>query len=152
MAFAKFQSIIYAPVTDVFAFYNDINNLKRISPPGFKVEILHVSGHPKTGTRIELSIKKLLITLHWTVLITDFKANQYFVDFQEKGPFAKWIHRHEFHLHEEGTELIDVLEYELPLYPISWPLQKFIVLPQFKKMFKYRHEKTREYLEKKAAF
>ena len=91
------------------------------------------------------------MTFHLAVLITDFKANRYFVDIQEKGPFAKWIHRHEFHPHEEGTELIEILEYEVPLYPISWPQQNFIVLPRLIKMFKYRHEKTREYLEKKAA-
>ncbi len=53
MAFAKYQSIIHAPVPDVFAFYNDINNLKKISPPGFTIEILHASGQIKTGTRIE---------------------------------------------------------------------------------------------------
>ncbi len=70
---------------------------------------------------------------------------------QVKGLFAKRIHRHEFHPHEEGTELIDMLEYEVILYPISWLMQNFIVLPRLIKMFKYRHEKTREYLETKVA-
>ena len=152
MAYAKYQSIIRAPVPDVFAFYNDINNLKKISDPGLKVEILHASGPVRTGTRIELRIKQFLFSLHWTILITDFEANRYFVDVQEKGFFAKWVHRHEFRPHEQGTELIDILEYEIPLYQLSLPLQKFFVSRKLIKMFRYRHEKTRDYLEKKAAF
>ena len=151
MATAYYRSVIRAPAPDVFAFYNDINNLKKISDPGLKIEILHASGPIKKGTRIILRIKQFLLSFQWTILITDFKANRYFIDIQEKGPFRKWIHRHEFHAHELGTELVDILEYEIPLYPLSFPLQRLIVSRKIKKMFGYRHDKTREYLKKKAA-
>jgi len=88
----------------VFAFYNDMNNLIRLSPPAFKIDIMHVSGYIKTDTRIEMSIKLFLFTFHWTAIITEYEANRCFVDMQGKGPFAKWIHRHEFNPHEKGTE------------------------------------------------
>ena len=53
---------------------------------------------------------------HWIARITEFEWNHYFADIQEKGPFKRWHHRHEF-LPEtrngaSGTIVRDVIEYE----------------------------------------
>lgn len=148
MTTITYTSIIPAPVTDVFAFYNDLNNLPRISPKWPKVTILNVEGDIRQGTRIELQIGLLWINIRWLVLIKEHKANRAFLDIQEKGPFARWSHRHEFQPAPEGTLLTDRIEAELPWHPVSAPILLFIVAPQLKKMLRYRHERTRQLLQK----
>ena len=147
MAIFYYESIIKAPVTDVFAFYNDINNLSLITPDFAKVEIVHVDGDMTAGTRIELLVKKPFKS-KWVVLIQDHQPNRYFIDIQEEGLFVFWRHRHEFKRCQQGTRLVDSIEYQLPLYPLSWPVQNWIVEKQLKKMFLYRHSKTQQLLEK----
>ena len=143
-----YESVIKAPVTDVFAFYNDIGNLPRITPPHMKTEIVDLQGNMRAGTRIELRVKLLFLTTAWLVRIEEHVANRYFVDVQEKGPFARFRHRHEFHPHAEGTLLRDEIDFELPFAPFSAPIRKWIVKPQIDRTFAYRHAQTRKYLQK----
>jgi len=149
MAEIRFESIIHAPVIDVFSFYNDLNNLVRITPSSMKMEILNVEGNMRKGTRIEMRFRPLLFFVNWTAVIAEHEPNRYFVDVQEKGPFAKFCHRHEFQSVPEGTRLIDAIDYELPLYPLSRPVEKLFVERKLRRMLEHRHERTRMYLEKR---
>ena len=143
---ARYETVIVAPVTDVFAFYNDLNNLPRITP--MNAEIVDVQGDMRAGTRIELRVKMFLFWSTWIVRIQEHVPNRYFVDSQEQGPFARFRHRHEFIPQGDKTKLIDEIEFELPLYPASWPVQQWIAKPQLDAMFAYRHEQTKRFLEK----
>ena len=147
MAQIRFESIIHALLIDVFAFYNDLNNLVRITPSSMKMEILNVDGNMRKGTRIEMRFRPWLFFVDWTAVIAEHEPNRNFMDVQEKGPFAKFQHRHEFQAVQEGTRLVDVIEYELPLYPLSRPVEKLFVERKLRRMLKHRHERTRMYLE-----
>lgn len=143
-----YETVIKAPVTDVFAFYNDIGDLPRITPPSLKTEIVDVQGNMRAGTRIELLITGMLFSSRWIVRIEEHVANRYFVDVQEKGPFARFRHRHEFVPHSEGALLRDEIDFELLFSPFSLPIRNWIVKPQMDRMFAFRHAKTKKYLEK----
>lgn len=144
----RYETRINAPLTDVFAFYNDLNNLPRITPPNMQTEIVDVQGDMRAGTRIELRVKMLVVWSTWVVRIEEHVPNRYFVDRQEKGPFATFRHRHEFVPDGEGTRLIDDVEFELPYYPLSWPVQQWLVKARVDAMFAYRHQQTQHYLER----
>jgi uncharacterized protein len=143
-----YETVIKAPVTDVFAFYNDVSNLPRIMPPSLKTEIIDVQGNMRAGTRIEMLVRRLFFSIYWTIRIDEHVANRYFVDVQEKGPFVRFRHRHEFVPHAEGALLRDEIDFELPFSPFSLPVSKWLVKPKLDRIFAHRHAKTKKYLEK----
>lgn len=144
----SYESFIKAPVTDVFAFYNDLNNLQRITPPSYQMNILEIQGNMRAGTRIELEIRKFMHSYYWCVQIIEHIPNRSFTDVQEKGPFTFYQHRHEFKPQAEGTLLRDEINLQLPHYPLTWPIEQWIVKPQLDALFRYRHEKTKRLLQK----
>jgi ligand-binding SRPBCC domain-containing protein len=148
MAFFEYSSIIRAAVPDVFSFYNDLNNLSLISSPAVKIEVINVEGKMARGTRIEMKISRFGLAFKWLVSIQEHVPNRYFIEIQEKAPFAHWKHTHEFHRVPEGIELVDRIEYELPLFPFSWPARKLYIARKLFEIFHHRHEMTRKVLEK----
>src|ERR1700735_3132047 len=59
----------------------------------------------------------LPIRRQWIARITEFEWNHHFADIQQKGPFKRWHHRHEFVAETRngisGTLVRDVIEYEI---------------------------------------
>lgn len=134
----QFADWIPVTVPRVFAFFADPENLPRLMPPetqtkveGFQlvapppppsrnlnpVEVHHTAG---TGSIIDTSVRPfrwLSWRRKWTAAITEFAWNHHFADMQQKGPFKRWHHRHEF-LEDNrngfnGTLVRDVIEYEV---------------------------------------
>ena len=58
----------------------------------------------------------LPLRAQWIARITEFEWNHSFADVQDKGPFKRWHHRHEFRADTRegvaGTLVRDVIEYE----------------------------------------
>jgi ligand-binding SRPBCC domain-containing protein len=69
------------------------------------------------------------------------------VDEQVSGPFAKWVHRHEFESFGGRTRLTDRIEYELPGGALVNRLMNWAVTPGLVRMFAYRHKVTKEICE-----
>ena len=65
----------------------------------------------------------LPLRAQWIARITEFEWNHHFADVQQKGPFKRWHHRHEFVAQSrngvEGTLVRDVIEYEVGLDPLG---------------------------------
>jgi ligand-binding SRPBCC domain-containing protein len=59
----------------------------------------------------------LPLRAQWIARITEFEWNHYFADVQDKGPFKRWHHRHEFRAEARegmaGTLVRDVIDYEV---------------------------------------
>jgi len=137
-----YEVTIRKPVPDVFAFHTDLNNLRLITPARMRLEILDVDGTMDRGTRIEMKIRPFLFPINWTARVEEYQPNRKIVDMQEKGPFKLWRHCHEFHAVAEGTRLVDIIEFQLPLHPLSWPLQRFPAAWQMNRLFNHRHLET----------
>src|SRR5690349_5256156 len=105
-----------APLSEVFAFFSDAENLERITPDYLGFEI--VSRLPismRTGALIEYRIRLAGAPLRWLTEITRFEPERCFVDTQLRGPYKRWVHLHEFRSLPDGrTEVRDVVEYQLP--------------------------------------
>ena len=95
--------------------------------------------------RVELSVAGM----RWVAVHTAYEKNRLFVDEQEIGPFAAWVHRHEFIEDRGRTRLTDRVEYRLkggrPLeVAIGWAVRAAL-----ERMFRHRHKVTREICEGK---
>jgi ligand-binding SRPBCC domain-containing protein len=81
---------------------------------------------------------------------TAYARNRYFVDAQVSGPFAAWVHRHEFAPEGTGTRLTDRVEYQLKGGRLAELLLGWLVDRGLRRMFRYRHRVTRNVCEGRA--
>jgi len=136
--------VVEAPVETVFGFHEREDALRLLSPAFPAVRVVRKQGGIETGSRVELRIGPL----RWVALHTAFQKNRFFEDQQISGPFAKWIHRHEFEAVGGATLLTDRIEYRLPggvwmNHLFGWAMQLGL-----QQKFRHRHRITKRYCEK----
>ena len=80
----------------------------------------------------------------WIARITEFEWNHHFADVQQKGPFKRWHHRHEF-LPETrdgigGTLVRDVIEYDVGFGPLGALANALFIERQMRDVFAQRQK------------
>ncbi len=136
--------LIEAPVAAVFAFHEREDALALLSPPFPPVLVLRRDGGIEVGSRVEMKIGPL----HWVALHTAFEKNRLFEDNQISGPFARWVHRHEFFDLGDATRLTDNIDYLLPGGVLVNRLFGWAVEIGLGRMFQYRHRVTKLFCER----
>jgi ligand-binding SRPBCC domain-containing protein len=139
---------IACSIEELFAFHTDSNNIKEITPPNIKVELLNEDGQTYEGKIVQIKTTKFFIPTYWEVKIEKLQSPYILVDVAIKSPFKKWRHQHIFTQKESTCELKDVIEYEMP-FGILGKIVEPLIRYDIEKMFAYRHVKTREILEGK---
>jgi ligand-binding SRPBCC domain-containing protein len=136
--------LVHAPVETVFAFHERYDAFRLLSPPFPPVRVVRKTGcGVETGTKVELKIGPI----RWTALHTSYQKNRLFADEQIEGPFAKWIHRHEFEPAGDATRLTDRIEYRLRGGVWMNRLFGWAVQLGLHQMFRHRHRVTKLYCE-----
>ena len=136
--------IVQAPIETVFAFHEREDALRLLSPAFPPVRVLQKTGGIEPGSRVELKIGPF----YWSALHTAYEKNRFFEDQQVRGPFAKWIHRHEFEDLGGKTRLTDRVEYRLPGGSFVNAAFGWLVKIGLHKMFLHRHKVTKQLCEK----
>ena len=143
------SSRLKCDIDKLFNFHLDLNNLKTITPKDTKVTLLDEMFIPKEGDILRLHTVKNFIPIVWEVKIDKLVFPTLLVDVALKSPFGFWKHSHIFTDLKDGyCELKDVVEYELPLGFIGEFLN-FVVKHTLDKMFKHRHNVTKNIIEGK---
>lgn len=135
--------VIDAPVSAVFSFHDRKDALALLTPAFPPVRVVGQTGGIGVGARVELRVGML----RWTALHTAYEKDRLFVDRQLEGPFAAWIHRHEFEDLGGKTRLTDRVEYRLRGGTLVNLLFGWLVKPGLYLMFRHRHRVTREICE-----
>jgi len=142
-------SLIECSLEDLYAFHTDMKNLKAISPKGIKVTLLNEDFVPKEGALLHLKTVKNFIPILWEVKIEKMDAPNLLVDVAVKSPFKFWKHSHIFtQVDENFCELKDRVEYIAP-FGFLGSLLNFFVQYELEKMFRFRHQITKQLLEEK---
>ena len=136
--------VVEAPVETVFRFHEREDALRLLSPSFPPVRLLRKTGGIEPGSRVELKLGPFL----WTALHTAYVKNRLFADEQIQGPFAKWVHRHEFEAVGDATRLNDRIEYRLTGGVWGNRLFGWCVQLGLHQMFRHRHQTTKRYCEK----
>ena len=135
---------IHAPVETVFAFHAAPGALGMLTPAFPPVQVVRRTGGLEPGATVELRVAGMRwIARHGTCI-----DNRLFCDEQVEGPFAHWVHRHEFAAEGAGTRLTDRVEYELPGGPWVNRLLGWAVDLGLGRMFEHRHRVTRRECER----
>jgi ligand-binding SRPBCC domain-containing protein len=163
----QFEAWTPFPLSRVFLFFADPNNLPRIMPPqtATRIDALRLMPPPERpgttisttvagiGSEIDTSfrvIPGLFFRAQWTARITDFEWNHHFADAQAKGPFRSWQHRHEFCSEDrngvQGTVVRDLIEYSVGFGIFGNLIQELFVESPLRRTFQARHKALPELL------
>ncbi len=157
------ETIVRAPLEEVWTFHSQVSGLEALTPAWMRLRVERVIGpdgepDPETldaGSEIELSMQPFGVgpRQHWTSVITERERTDgtaYFRDEMVHGPFDRWVHTHTFFADGDRTVLRDHVDYELPLADRLGDLGA-ATLPVsqagFEGMFRQRHATTRGLLE-----
>ena len=147
----RYTTLIHASVAEVFAFHERPEALTELTPPWAKVQIITPPTSLAVGTRVVLRTRIGPFWKRWVAEHTAYEAGHFFEDKQVSGPFASWVHRHQFEPvvehGEENTLLTDEVTYEVPLGALGQTLGGWFVRKKIDAMFAYRHEVTRRTCE-----
>ena len=127
-------------------FLSDPNNLKTITPDymGFKI-LEGAESKMYAGQIIKYIVTPVLgLPLRWVTEITHVEHLQYFVDEQRFGPYSLWHHKHFIKPIPGGVEMIDIVDYKLPLGLLGRLAHPLFVKRQLKQIFDYRYNKLVE--------
>jgi hypothetical protein len=139
-------TLIKAPREDVFRFFEDPQNLSRITPRWMKLTIGAIDPLPiKPNFKIEYRMRWLgLGLMKWVTVISDYQPPRYFADEQQAGPYKYWRHVHTFDEVDGGTQMRDRVQYELPFGILGAVTHRLIVARQLNGIFDYRNRQIRK--------
>jgi ligand-binding SRPBCC domain-containing protein len=122
----------------VFEFFSNPRNLDRLTPAWLKFAILTpATSQLKQGALLDYRLRIRGMPIRWQSEIAVWEPPHRFVDRQTKGPYSLWVHEHTFKECDNGTLVGDNVEYAVPGGTI---VQKFMVAPDLKRIFEYRHQ------------
>lgn len=141
------ETLIPAPVAEVWSFFSDPHNLARITPGYLRFRVLRC---PDTdtiyeGMLIEYRVSPVPgIPLRWVTLIRSVNDKACFMDKQLEGPYKLWEHTHTFEARDQGTLMKDSVRYALPFGFLGRWLHRLWVRRQLAGIFNYREEVIRK--------
>jgi ligand-binding SRPBCC domain-containing protein len=150
MRFVK-ESVIHADPRRVFAFHEQADALKLLTPPWEESRIIEQAQISSIGSRSIIEAKVFGLRMRWIAEHTAYDPPRGFEDVQVKGPFRSWRHRHIVEPHQDGATLRDEIDCTPPLGFLGRIAAPLLIEPRLRKLFAYRHQVTREWCERSAA-
>ncbi|MCH8922108.1 MAG: SRPBCC family protein [Planctomycetes bacterium] len=135
------RQLVRRPLAEVFDFFSDAANLAALTPDSLHFKILTPGPiELSAGTRIEYRLRLFGVPFFWCTEIETFEPMRRFTDVQAKGPYRRWHHTHEFREVAEGTEVIDRVEYEMPLGWLGRIAHRLFVRRNLRHIFDFRRQ------------
>jgi ligand-binding SRPBCC domain-containing protein len=122
------ETLVPAPLSEVFPFFSDAGNLMRLTPATLGFHILTPQPIPMhEGALIDYRIRLRGLPMRWRTRISRWNPPFEFIDEQLAGPYRKWVHRHTFEEAANGATLMrDHVRYALPLPPFGEIVLPFV--------------------------
>jgi ligand-binding SRPBCC domain-containing protein len=138
----RIEQIQRVPISreEAWKFFSNPKNLEAVTPDdiGFSFQD-QLAERMYKGMVIRYTVAPLFgIKLKWATEITAIMEYDYFVDHQLSGPYKIWHHQHFFKTIEGGTELKDIVHYELPLGFVGKIAHALLVKRKLKQIFAHR--------------
>lgn len=141
------SAFISKPRAEVFTFFADAHNLELITPKFLHFRILTPDPiEMRRGALIDYELRFYGVPLRWRTLIEEFVPDAFFTDVQISGPYRSWRHRHEFSDCANGTQVRDVVEYEMPFGSLGTLARWLFVRSALERIFDHRNITVREIL------
>ena len=127
-----------SPVEEAFEFFCDPMNLQQITPRELDLVVNEPPQGPLCeGAEMGYRLRLWGAPIRWRTRIVYWNNRTEFVDAGLESPYRRWEHRHVLYPEENGTRMLDLVDYELPLWPVG-ELAHFLVRRQLDHIFDYR--------------
>lgn len=139
-------------IDEAWRFFSSANNLSKITPKemNFIVRTQLSDDNIYKGMIIDYFVSPMLnIKMSWQTEITEVDFQKSFTDFQKKGPYKLWNHRHDFIENENGVLMKDTVDYELPLGFLGEIAHGIFVKKKLEHIFDYRTQVLEEMFNQK---
>jgi hypothetical protein len=141
------ETVVPLSLRETFAFFEDPQNLARITPPWLAFRIATADRiQMRRGAEIRYVIRWLGVPVKWTTVITDYDPPYSFVDTQVSGAYLFWRHLHTFVETDGGTRVRDCVDYALPFWWVGRLGHTLVVRKQLNQIFDYRQQALTEIL------
>ena len=139
----EFSTTLDASPQTVFDWHARPGAFERLTPPWAPVRLEQFEGI-REGDRAVLRIGPGPLALRWVAEHFDVVDGRQFCDRQVQGPFAHWEHVHRFEPTDDGgCRLIDRIEFEPPAGGLGAAAAPYVLEPELRRQFAYRHRITR---------
>lgn len=134
-------------IDTAWKFFSSPYNLSRITPREMNFVVLTELNEESIyeGMVIDYTVSPLLgISMKWKTKIIQVDEGRSFTDFQQKGPYKRWNHFHEFIPNEKGVLIKDTVDYALPFGFIGAIVHSLIVRKKLQSVFDFRSQVLEE--------
>jgi hypothetical protein len=123
---------------EAFEFFRNPANLGFITPPWLQFTMLQESELPEVRENAEFNYKIswLGIRIRWRSRIVNYDPPSSFTDIQVKGPYRSWVHVHTLEDRPDGTQMLDSVDYTLPLPAVT--LHRHFIKKSLEDIFRFR--------------
>ena len=143
-------TLIHAPVERVFKLSRHIAlHKKSMEHTGERAVGGITTGMINLDETVTWEAKHLFKKRRFTSKITAMKLYESFVDEMIKGDFKSFKHQHHFKQIDNGTIIIDILDYETPYGIIGQLVNTFYLHHYLEGLIKNRNRVIKEYAESK---
>jgi ligand-binding SRPBCC domain-containing protein len=128
-------------IREAWDFFATPKNLHVLTPARMNIRMLSNSGGEKMtqGQIIKYKVRIFpMITVGWTTEILEVHEPFYFIDTQPSGPYSMWHHKHTFKEVEGGVEMMDEVNYSVPLGILGRLANSLFVNREVNRIFDYR--------------
>lgn len=134
-----------APIGEVFAFFDDPENLGRLTPPPAGVRLVAVTpAPPRTGSILEFRYGiGPWLPLRWRVRLVERVPLERFRDETLSGPMAQFEHVHAFRAGRRGTWVLDEVRFHVGPEGALGSVADRLAGWTMRGLFVYRHAMTR---------
>ena len=141
------RSWVGAPVSEVFAFFDDPANLSRLMPPPVQIRVVRIEpAPPRPGSTFEFRYGIGPFQRSWTVRLLERVENERIVDETLSGPMARFHHSHTFTDAPHGTWIEDRIDFHVgPGGPLGTVVD-FVAGMVMRLTFVWRHAQQRRLL------
>ncbi|MED5465117.1 MAG: TIGR01777 family oxidoreductase [Myxococcota bacterium] len=151
MSFIRFEADFPGTPAELFEWHSRPHALTRLLPPWNKTRVIDSDEPLQVGARVLLKVCQGPLKFQWESRIQDWEPGKFFSDTMVRGPFKEWNHLHHFSTKDDSsTTLTDEINYRTPLGATGDFLAS--VIPNLKRMFRYRHTQLRLDLERHRAY
>jgi ligand-binding SRPBCC domain-containing protein len=140
------EQVVPRPLDEVFAFFADPGNLEALTPGFLHFRVLTPrSTRMETGAVFEYRLRLFGVPLGWKSRIDAYDPPRSFTDVQLDGPYASWVHVHEFRPVPGGVLVRDTVRYALGRGPLGSLAHALFVRRSLARIFDYRAQKLSEH-------
>jgi uncharacterized protein len=133
------SSVLPHSPAEIYAWHARPGAFERLTPPWERVDVVERRGGLADGARTVLRVRAGPASVRWVAVHRDHVAERGFTDEQVEGPFAHWVHRHEFLPDPAGCLLVDRIEYAPPYGLAGATADLWAIRPRIRRMLAYRH-------------